>query len=75
MGEYGAATRMAYSPSSPPMPDADPIAHLAREAWETVVRLRFVPLSYLATTCDPHVDRGIERLLYFQSFIEEEDEF
>jgi len=38
-----------------------------------VARLRFVPLSYLATVCDPQVDRGIERLLYFQSFIEEED--
>jgi len=55
------------------MPDCDPIAHLAPEAWENVVRLRFVPLSYLRLTCDVQLDRGLDRLLYFQSFIDEED--
>jgi len=73
MGDSGVATAMAYSPSSRPMPDRDPIAHLAPEAWENVVRLRFVPLSYLRLTCDVQLDRGLDRLLYFQSFIDEED--
>ena len=73
MGDSGAATAMAYSPGSRPMPSGDPIAHLAPEAWETVLRLRFVPLSYLKATCDVQLDRGLDRLLYFQSFIDEED--
>lgn len=75
MGDFGAATQMAYSPSSRPMPDGDLIAHLVPEAWETVVRLRFVPLSYLKTACDIQLDRGVERLLYLQSFIDEDEEF
>ncbi len=73
MGSFGAATAVAFSPGSRPMLDCDPIAHLAPEAWENVVRLRFVPLSYLTLTCDVQLDRGLDRLLYFQSFIDEED--
>ena len=73
MGDSGAATAMANAPNSGPIPDVDPIAHLVPEAWETVVRLRFVPLSYLQTICDVQIDRGLDRLLYFQSLIEEED--
>jgi len=75
MADFGAAVKMAYAPSSRPVPDVDPIAHLPREAWEPVVRLRFVPLSYFVSTGNLDVDRGIERLLYVQSFIEEDDEF
>ena len=73
MANVGAATALAYSPSTRPMPDFDPIAHLAPEAWESVMRIRFVPLSYLKLTCDVELDRGLDRLLYFQSFIDEED--
>jgi len=73
MADVSAATAVAYSPSSRLMPEGDPIAHLAPEPWETVVRLRFVPLSYLNLTCDVELDRGLDRLLYFQSFIDEEE--
>ncbi len=73
MGDSSAATAAAYSLSSRPLPESDPIAHLAPEAWETVVRLRYVPLSYLKLACDAQLDRGLDRLLYFQSFIDEEE--
>ena len=41
------------------------------ELPETVVSFRFVPASYLAA-CEASVDRGVERLLYLQSLIDEE---
>jgi len=74
MGNFGTAAKMASSPSPRPFPDVDPIAHLLRGAWDTVARLRFVPLSYFDTTRDLHMDRGVVRLLYFQSFIEDDEE-
>jgi len=73
MGNCAAATAVAYSPSSQPGSDCDPIAHLAPEAGENMVRLRFVPLSYLKRASDVQLDRGLDRLLYFQSFIDEEE--
>ena len=73
MGNCGAATALAYSPGSQTMSDCDPIAHLAPEPWENVVRLRFVPLSYLRLASDVQLDRGLDRLLYFQSLIDEEE--
>jgi len=73
MGNFGAARAVAYSPGSQAMSDSDPIAHLAPEARENVVRLRFVPLSYLKRASDVQLDRGLDRLLYFQSLIDEEE--
>jgi hypothetical protein len=73
MGYTSAATAMAYSPSARMDPDVDPISHLVpRDSWETVIRFRFLPLSYL-TNCNVEWDPGIDRLLYVQSFIDEEE--
>ena len=73
MGYTSAATAIAYSPSSRTDPEGDPISHLVpRDAWETVIRFRFLPLSYL-TSCNVEWDPGIDRLLYVQSFIDEEE--
>ena len=75
MGEYSAtATALAYSQSWSLAPQADPIAHLAPpEGGHAIGRFQFVPFSCLVK-CNVEWDAGIERLVYLQSFIEEEIE-
>jgi hypothetical protein len=74
MGMTSAATRVAYSPSSRTESDGDLISHLVpAEAWDTVIRFRFVPFSYL-TNCKVEWDPGIDRLLYVLSFLDEEED-
>ncbi|HUJ23627.1 MAG TPA: hypothetical protein VLX58_18970 [Bryobacteraceae bacterium] len=74
MSEYGNGTAMALSPSITPqaMPEGDLISHLKPAGWDAIVRFRFIPLSYLAS-CNIDWDPGIDRFIYLQSFIDEDE--
>jgi hypothetical protein len=72
MSYSSAATAVAYSPGTRTERD-DLISHLLPvDAWTTVMRLRFLPLSYLMSG-KVEWDPGIDQLLYVQSFIDEEE--